>query len=130
MVVFQTARELFQQQMESDDKNWKKTRSTTGQMYHVNADGKFSDSGDEEEESLAQQIKHQAMIMSGITPATSDRPTGRTKKPTRSQESISLYYGNESKSESKNVKQNKVRTESRLAEKKVSPEKSKSLLSE
>ena len=119
MVVFQTARELYQQQMESDDMTWKKTRSKAGQMYHVNADGKFSDSGEEEEESLAQQIKRQAMIMSGITPSTSDRPTVKTKKATKSQESIGVFYGNELKSEARNAKQSNCEQSQDLQKRKL-----------
>ena len=64
--MFQTARELFQQRMGEEDeeegekREWRKPRIRSGQMYHVNANGEFSDSGGEEEEeevSIAEQIR-------------------------------------------------------------------------
>ena len=74
--MFQTARELFQQRMEEEEeeeeeerREWRKPRIRSGQMYHVNANGEFSDSGgeeEEEEESIAEQIRRKIGLGSRI----------------------------------------------------------------
>lgn len=76
--MFQTARELFQQRMEEEEdeeegergkREWRKPKSRSGQMYHVNANGEFSDSGGEEEEeevSIAEQIRRKIGLGSKV----------------------------------------------------------------
>ena len=70
--VFQTARELFQQRLdgeeegEGEERRWEKPKIRSGQMYHVNANGEFSDSGGEEEESIADQIRRRIGLGSKV----------------------------------------------------------------
>ena len=66
--MFQTARELFQQRMdEEEEAGWRKPKPRPGQMYHVNANGEFSDSGgEEEEESIADQIRRRIGLASRV----------------------------------------------------------------